>query len=842
MRKLLLLFALLPGTLLGAWLEWVPQIIEQPDGEVIECFATGDEFYRWLHDADGYTIVLNPADGYFYYGTRQGEEVIPTRHKVGRINPARAGLNPWARISTRLYQERRAEFQSTMKSTTGTPKHGVVNSICVYISFADDSVFVKPRSGYVEKWGAIDQLSVRNYYLETSYNTLDLRCHHFPVSPDTINISYVDIYPRAYYLPWTSTNTQGYLSNQKGQREHAMLKRAVEFIDSQIPDTLVVDGNDDGLVDNISFVIRGSSSAWSDLLWPHAWSMGSGYNAYLQGARVANYFLVLETSFNLGTTCHELGHVFGAPDLYHYDDTGAPEAVGDWCLMNASNNPPQGICGFLRWKYNEWIPEIPEITESGTYTLLPLSNPERNIFKIRSPLSSSEYFVLEYRNKAGDYEISLPSSGLLVYRINPGAGRGNASGPPDEVYLYRPGGSLTVEGSLGSAALGISSRTAISDYTNPYAFLWNNGDGGPGGLDISDITIHGDSLTFKVAITPHYPPSYLSYTLTDTYVNLAWRGSSMPGVTHYVVYRDGEEYATTPQTVYRDIGVESGATHKYQVAARYGSQNPGESERSNEVIVTKLGVLSLPYAEDFEQMNHGWVFKNNTEGFRWGNAEELGLLSDNETKFLNANSAAATMSSHVTDYAISPRLNLEGLSQVELRFDYALKRMQQNERLFLVYRRTPTEAWKNWVELPPSGIGAAYKWRNYAIELPSEAISGSTQVALLYDDGRAFGYGSAIDNVEVADMLSGIDQPSTISNVELYPNPSHGMAFIRLYSESPLTIRLIDQAGRSLQTKHYEYPLELTETLDLMRYPDGTYFVVIETIDKVIIRQLIKTR
>lgn len=68
------------------------------------------------------------------------------------------------------------------------------------------------------------------------------------------------------------------------------------------------------------------------------------------------------------------------------------------------------------------------------------------------------------------------------------------------------------------------------------------------------------------------------------------------------------------------------------------------------------------------------------------------------------------------------------------------------------------------------------------------------------------------------------------------------MAFIRLYSEGPLTIRLIDQAGRSLQTKHYEYPLELTETLDLMRYPDGTYFVVIETIDKVIIRQLIKTR
>ena len=48
---------------------------------------------------------------------------------------------------------------------------------------------------------------------------------------------------------------------------------------------------------------------------------------------------------------------------------------------------------------------------------------------------------LEYRRKQGLYEVNTPGvdNGLLVYRINTCCG-GNADGPPDEVYIYRPGG------------------------------------------------------------------------------------------------------------------------------------------------------------------------------------------------------------------------------------------------------------------------------------------------------------------------------------------------------------------------------------------------------------------
>jgi hypothetical protein len=218
------------------------------------------------------------------------------------------------------------------------------------------------------------------------------------------------------------------------------------------------------------------------------------------------------------------------------------------------------------------------------------------------------------------------------------------------------------------------------------------------------------------------------------------------------------------------------------------------------------------------------------------------MQTDNTTKFLGANSGEAGQSTHVKDYAISPRLNLQGKTLVELKFDYSMKRWLQAEKLFLVYRRTPTEAWQSWLELPTSGVGAGFRWKTYSVQLPAEALSGSTQVALLYDDGRSLGYGAAIDNVQVVEILSGIDQAANQTSVELFPNPSQGMVFLRLHSDRPLTIRLIDHAGRSLITKHFENPYNLTEPLDLMTYPDGTYFVLIETADEVIVRQLIKTR
>ena len=68
---LLFVFALVLGTFQWAFaapLKNIPVRLTQPDGQVIECFASGDEFYNYLHDANGFTIVKGEG-GYYCYAT-----------------------------------------------------------------------------------------------------------------------------------------------------------------------------------------------------------------------------------------------------------------------------------------------------------------------------------------------------------------------------------------------------------------------------------------------------------------------------------------------------------------------------------------------------------------------------------------------------------------------------------------------------------------------------------------------------------------------------------------------------------------------------------------------------
>ena len=113
--------------------------------------------------------------------------------------------------------------------------------------------------------------------------------------------------------------------------------------------------------------------------------------------------------------------------------------------------------------------------------------------------------MVEYRNKSGNFESFLPGSGLIVYRIDTTV-NGNSNGPPDEVYIYRPGGTISVNGTSNNANFSASvGRTAINDSTNPVDFLQN---GGIGGLKISNVTNADTTISFNVSFPlPCSPPA-----------------------------------------------------------------------------------------------------------------------------------------------------------------------------------------------------------------------------------------------------------------------------------------------------------------------------------------------
>src|SRR5512139_1112040 len=89
---------------MGAVLHNHPQTLVQPDGSVITCYASGDEFHHWLHDAQNFTIVQDSRTGYFVYAVLEKGVLSPTACVVGKGDPRTAGLNPGANLPAAAVQ------------------------------------------------------------------------------------------------------------------------------------------------------------------------------------------------------------------------------------------------------------------------------------------------------------------------------------------------------------------------------------------------------------------------------------------------------------------------------------------------------------------------------------------------------------------------------------------------------------------------------------------------------------------------------------------------------------------------------------------------------------------
>ena len=481
-----------------------PQKLVQPDGSVVHCYASGDEFHHWLHDAQNYTIVQDSTTGYFVYGVLQNGALSPTTHIVGKVNPEAVGLTPGANIPAAAKQAMRDNaLARTGMGWKEASSVGTISNIVIFVRFADE-----PTTAFPDWIAEFDRMfnsplpganSMYNYYREVSYNRLSILSTFYPSAIDSV-VSYTDTHPRNYYKKFNAvTNPAGYTTGDEAwAREQTMLASAIGAVSSQVPAGLNIDANNDGFVDNVCFVVSGGVEAWADLLWPHMSSL-TYVTAAINGktVRVYNFQLrnaLLDPGNMVYVLAHEMFHSLGAPDLYHYSFQ-PPDPVGAWDIMNYTGNPPVHMSAYMKWRYGGWISSIPTITTPGTYALAPLLSPTNNCFRIPSIYSSNEFFVVEYRRRMGTFERTLPGEGLLVYRVNRDY-NGNADGPPDELYLYRPGGTTTANGTPERAAMSANSgRVALTDSTAPSSFLT---DGSPGGLILRDVGFLGDTLSFTI--------------------------------------------------------------------------------------------------------------------------------------------------------------------------------------------------------------------------------------------------------------------------------------------------------------------------------------------------------
>ena len=397
-----------------------------------------------------------------------------------------------------------------------------LTNLVVFVRFADDdeinhsfasidTMFNGRTPGY---------LSVYNFYDVMTYGKIHYNTIYTNNIQNGVIVSYQDVQPRGYFEPYSPWNSIGYTELNPfmgvSMREAQLLGRIVSYVDSMhwVGSDISLDGNGDGMLDNLSIIVKGGTGEWASILWPHMEFFpydSLDYEPKINGLRINTFNFEFEgapTYFTANVFRHEMGHSLNLPDLYHYINYSNVSAAGSWDMM-CYNYQPNQMAAIYKNKILQVSDDPIEITEDGDYTLLSAgSSPSQNCYYIKSHIDPTQWYVLEYRNKADLFEEGIPGSGMIIARWNDTVTLdyngmfANAFfdfyNQAHQYWIFRPGSAIdTVNGWIDEAffsqALG---NTSFGPTTDPHPYLT---DGTPEtSFEITDIYNHGDHLTFHV--------------------------------------------------------------------------------------------------------------------------------------------------------------------------------------------------------------------------------------------------------------------------------------------------------------------------------------------------------
>jgi len=378
----------------------------------------------------------------------------------------------------------------------------------------------------------------------------------------------------------------------------------------------------DGALENLELVVQVASEpeTTDTLLWPHKSSAYGGLR--FGGMKVYEYNLVNSESVrDLGTVKHEYLHTAGLGDLYRVgDSSSAAGPVGIWdCMGSAAGQWPLAVSlvdlGF------ESSGAVKTVSGAGTHTITLHKHystaDDGQAVKVLCTTASDEYFVFEYRVRESSPLVPdrlLPSSGLIIYRVNDGAERDSNGHRTnrilengsyvDAVYVFRPG-----ETGLHDAA-GDLQRAALS--TAAYAYLGNaanartdfgSADLTKGITDGAIVDSGGKNSGICVHVTGQTADS-ITFELT------------LPGSTGTAGTGSGSAGTGTGSSGSSGTGTGAGSTGSGTGTAASGSTGTIDAER---VVITKqITTMRLGKSHDFNRQvtpadttnKTYWIVKN----------------------------------------------------------------------------------------------------------------------------------------------------------------------------------------------------------------------------------------
>ena len=206
-------------------------------------------------------------------------------------------------------------------------------------------------------------------------------------------ISYGKVHVTSYFPQMQDGVIQPYVLKQEKSGYTDYNQYALEMVQNiTVSADTPLDGNQDGVIDNVTLVVDGQAEDMSDPLWAKAFHVNG---LELNGTPVSSinllssYTLLSSTIFSgVGTLCHEFMHSMGYPDLYRKDtSTGNP--VGQWDIMATNSIFLQYPLAYQRYAVSGWL-DAETITKDGTYTLQPASIIKDCLKKKKTGMTTSD--------------------------------------------------------------------------------------------------------------------------------------------------------------------------------------------------------------------------------------------------------------------------------------------------------------------------------------------------------------------------------------------------------------------------------------------------------------------
>ena len=451
----------------------------QPNSEIsVTIYLKGDERVHWAETVDGYSLVHND-EGSLVYATRDEKgDMVASNFIATEADMRSAEVKEFLSKTPKNLRFSKEQIngilgiwkqveQAKKGPKTMSDVIGVKKFLVILFEFSDRS-FTHNRLEFKHLFNQVNYTangrtgSVHDYYYDVSGGLFSLK---------------VDVAG-----PYTGMNNMAHYGNTDwGYQDFAK-----EAVDSAAQDVNFADyDNDgDGYIDGLHIIFAGygeEAGGGVNCIWSHKWNI---FNPPTYNNTIIDvYSCSPECSgssgssiTNIGVICHELGHVFGAPDYYDtdYEQSGGEyPGLGQWDIMSsgswnrggvtpAQHNPYTKIY-IYHWSTCDTLDSTPK-----KIVLNPAEYNYGDFHRINTS-TEGDFFLIENRQKI-KWDNYIPGHGMLVYHIHPSANGRNVSNyqHPQQIYiLTKAGAQDTFPTATPSSYGSINSNT--TPYPGPYA-------------------------------------------------------------------------------------------------------------------------------------------------------------------------------------------------------------------------------------------------------------------------------------------------------------------------------------------------------------------------------------